>query len=190
MENFRDILHDNEKIIDVVPASRKGFVWKRVYPALIVFFVITLIFTLVAIFCPYRVVDKGFFGEEARGMKSWVVFAVSGPLLFIVIVTLILSIIESRKYFICLTNNRLIIKKGIFATNYIYYAIDKVSGNITINCNQSIFDNKKESACALMITIELLPAGHGKLVIYTSSLKNGFEFSKKVDKQIKNNSMI
>ena len=188
---FKNILNENEKVVDSTCANKKSFVMKRVLFPAILFVVITTILTIVAICNPRYYVKgtyNGFFTTPGHyeGFPLWVLFLISGILLTILLVVWIISHKASKNYFVCLTNERLIIRHGAFTTDYTYYAIDKVSGNITINCNQSIFDNK-DNSCAISLKIELLPVGHGELFICTPSLINGYEFSKKIDKQIKTN---
>ncbi len=190
-EKFKNILHEDETVVDSTCADKKSFVLKRVSISAILFAVVTIFLTIVAIRNPGHYVGGTGTGVYAKpghyeGFPLWVLFLVSGILLTTLIINIIMSTKASENYFICLTNKRIIVRHGIFTTNYTYYAIDKVSGNITINCNQSIFNNK-DNICSLRIEIELLPVGHSNLLILTPSIIDGCEFSKKIDKQIKNN---
>lgn len=93
-----------------------------------------------------------------------------------------------KNYYVCLTNKRLIIRYGIFTNNFNYYSIENVSGNITTVCKQSIFDKDNENNCAVYCKIELLPVGHEQLMIFTSNLVDGYNFSKLLEKVVKENS--
>ena len=42
----------------------------------------------------------------------------------------------------------------------------------------------------MIILIELLPVGHNEVGICTPSIVNGYEFSKKIEKQIKDNAKL
>lgn len=194
IDKFKDVLHENETVIDSTCANKKSFIMKKILKPAILFAIVTIILTIVAICNPRHYVE----GIETElwtkpghyeGFSLWVLFLVSGILFAFLLVYLLVSIKESKNYFICLTNERIIMRHGAFTTDYTYYAIDKVSGNITINCNQSIFD-KPANNCAINIKIELLPVGHGELLIYTPSVVNGYEFSKKIDKQVKDNAKL
>lgn len=198
MENenkFKNVLHEDEKIVVATSANKKSYVLKRVLAPLIVFLVVTTILTIVAILNPVHFVnDKYYYKGEwldgyYAGFPLWVLYLVSGSILAVLLLVLLISCMASKNYYICLTDKRIITRHGAFTTDYTYYAIDKVSGNITINCNQSIFDKSKNS-CALYIKVELLPVGHSDLQIWTPSLIEGYDFSKKVDKQIKNNAKL
>ncbi|MGN0960905.1 MAG: PH domain-containing protein [Christensenellales bacterium] len=194
IDKFRNILHENEKVIDSASANKKSFIVKRILIPAILFAVVTIILTIVAICNPRHYVEGTVVGTWAKpgyyeGFPLWVLFLVSGILLTILLLVWFISNKASKNYFICLTNKRIIIRHGAFTTDYTYYAIDKVSGNITISCNQSIFD-KQDNNCAMNIEIELLPVGHGKLLIWTPSIVNGYEFSKKIDKQVRDNAKL
>lgn len=194
VDKFKNILHENEKVIESTCANKKSFITKRVIFPIILFSVVTIILTIVAICNPRHYVERSGNGIWSKpghyeGFPLWVLFLVSGILLAIVLLVWLISNKAAKNYFICLTNERIIIRHGAFTTDYTYYAIDNVSGNITINCNQSIFD-QNDANCAMMINIELLPVGHSELFIFTPSIVNGYEFSKKIDKQIKNNAKL
>ena len=156
---------------------------------MILFTVVTIVLTILAIVYPRQHVQSaGYFERPGYvGLPLWVLFLVSGILLAILLVVWLLSHKASKNYYICLTDKRIIIRHGVFTTNYKYYAIDKVSGNITINCQQSIFE-RNTNCCALYLEIELLPVGHTGLRIWLPSIVDGYEFSKKIDAQIKENS--
>ena len=196
VNKFKNVLHEGEEIIDVTSASKGSYIKKRILFPLILFFVVTIIMAIIAITNPREYVDPvilhGYVlheGYYAGGFPLWIVFLVSGIFLFILLLVAGISYRASQNYFICLTDKRIITRHGSFSTDYTYYAIEKVSGNIKINCDQSVFD-QKESDCSLQINIELLPVGHGELVIFTPSLVNGYEFSKKIDSQIKANAEL
>ena len=193
IEKFKNVLHEDEKVVDATTANKKTFIQKRILFPLILFILVTTILTIVAILNPHQYIeeiDSLWVNKHGHyvGLPLWVVFLVSGLLLLILLITWIMAYKSSNNYFICLTNKRIIVRRGIFTTDYTYYAIDNVSGNITINCDQSIFDKKIENACSLFLTIELLPVGHGELRLYTPSVLNGYSFAKNIDKQIKENS--
>lgn len=186
IDKFKNILHDNENVVDVACANKKSFIIKRVLFPAILFVVAIIVLTIVANCIPER---RDYLGYYRSGFPLWVLFLVSGVLLIILLIILAILYKASKNYFICLTNERIIIRHGIFTTDYTYYAIDKVSGNITIDCRQSIFD-RREDTCALNLKIELLPVGHDHLSIFTPSIVNGYEFSKKIDKQVKDNAKL
>ena len=194
LNKIKEILHEAEIIIGTATASRKSYIVKRIIIPLLLFLVVTAILTVVAILNPRHYVedDMGFFGTKGHyeGFNIWVLFLVSGVLLAIFATTLVISVKSSRNYLICLTDKRIIVKHGAFTTNFTYYSIENVSGNITIVCNQSIFDNKETKDCSLSLNIELLPVGHSGLTIWTPSIINGYEFSKIIDAQIKENSKL
>lgn len=194
INKFKNILHENEEVVASVCANKKSYIMKRVLFPAILFALVTIILTIVAIYNPYHYVKGTGSGIWAtpgyyEGFPLWILYLVSGVLLTVLLLVWFISSKASKNYFICLTNERIIIRHGAFTTDYTYYAIDKVSGNITINCNQSIFD-KQDNNCALDIKIELLPVGHGELLIWTPSIVDGYEFSKKIDKQIKENAKL
>lgn len=131
----------------------------------------------------------GIVGLICHSEGVWILFAISSILLATILIHCLISSKASKNYFVCLTDKRIIIRHGAFTTDYTYYAIDKVSGNITITCNQSIFERQNED-CALGIKIELLPVGHSNLHLWTPSLVNGYNLSKKIDKQVKANAKL
>ena len=194
LDKFKDVLHEDEKIVDSSCVNKKTFILKSILIPLALFFVVTIILILVAIINPVHYVEEKIVGSSPipipghfEGFPWWVVFLVSGILLVVVLLICLFAYKLAKNYYICLTNKRIITRHGLFTTNYSYYAIDNVSGNITTKCIQSIFE-KNEKSCSLSINIELLPVGHGKLDILTPSIMNGFEFSKNIDKIIKINS--
>ena len=191
IEKFQNILYEDEKVVDATFANKKSYVIKRVLAPFIVFLVVTIILTIIAAVFPRHYVEEttGFWAEPAHyeGFPLWVLFLVSGILLCVVLLVGFIAYKSAKNYHVCLTNKRIIIRHGAFTTDYTFLAIDKVSGNITIRCNQSIFDKKNSSICALIVQIELLPVGHSGLIIATPSIIDGYEFSKKIDKQVKEN---
>lgn len=188
-DKFKNILHEDENVVDTACANRKSFVLKRILIPTLLFLVLTIVLTIVAVTNPRHYVDGNSYWRDSghyEGFPSFVVFIVSGVLLFVDLIVFVISLYASKNYFICLTDKRIIVRHGAFTTNYTYYAIDNVSGNITIRCNQSIFDRNSDN-CSLCVQIELLPVGHSGVLVWTPSIVNGHEFSKKIDKQVKVN---
>lgn len=174
-EKFKNVLNDDEKIVAVTNAT-KAYATKRTVP----FIVVTILSTIL-------------FGGLALGLGHqgfpWIVPVVI--ILFFTTLTIVLNCLFKRgqqNYYACLTNKRVIIKHGIFNNNFNYYSIENVSGNITINCMQSIFDENRDNDCAILAKIELLPVGHEQLLICTSNLANGYNFAKQLENVVKENS--
>ena len=191
-DKFKTVLYEDEKVIASASASKKSFILRQILAPAIIFLVATLALTIVAIVCPRRFVpsDGSFWSRDHyAGMPLWVLFLVSGVLLAIFGLVFFLSYKSANNYYIALTEKRIIIRRGALTTDFSYLAIDKVSGNIQITCNQSIFD-RNENNCALYISIELLPVGHRGISIATPPIVDGYNFSMAIDKQVKENAKL
>lgn len=174
-DKFKNVLNDDEKITKVT-TTNNVYSFKRTLPFIILTVIITILFGGLAIGLSY----EGF---------PWIVSIIL-IVLFIIITIVFYSMFKKgqKNYYVCLTNKRIIIRYGIFTNNFNYYSIENVSGNITTVCKQSIFDKENENNCAIYCNIELLPVGHGQLMIFTSNLVDGYNFSKLLEKVVKENS--
>ena len=170
-EKFKSILKENEKVIFVTNATKAN-----IYPLSIFIFVISFIL-FGALFIPISILFN----------LCWLNAIYVLLVLFNVAVTITFRMKFVRNYFICLTDKRVIIRKGIFTTDYEKFSIENVSGNIEVKTNQSVFDRANEGACDIHADIELLPVGHGKLNIWTSNINNGLKFSELLEEVVKNN---
>ena len=179
-EKFKNVLHDDEKILYVTKAS-KGAIWNALSILVLTVYSIFLIFGST----PFILMASGEFASTTAGAIGLIVIA---SLLLLFWILYILMMLKYRKnYYIALTDTRIIERKGIININYTSYDIINVSGNITIEQKRTIFDRKNENACSLYMKIELLPVGHNELNIYTAFVENGYELSKIIEKQVKAN---
>ena len=177
-EKFKSILKENEKVIFVTNAT-----YGSVYSAAIGWGILALIF-----FGMFLGVSPVFISEGKS--NNLLALRIILPLVMTA-VTVLLFVLLKRKYlknyFICLTNERVIVRTGLFTINFEKYIISKVSGNIEISTIQLFFDRKNETSCRVGAHIELLPVGHGTIGIRTESLNNGLKFSELLEKIVKEN---
>lgn len=186
MENkFSNILTENEKVIAVTNTT-KSYALKRCFVTLMIALFFAVLFTTLSLALPWREV-KTHWGPEMRGFPWIVAVIVPGVFLLITITIYTISKLGEKNYFLCVTDKRILIRHGCFTNSYLQYSIENVSGNVSIACQQSIFDRKDENACNLHLNIELLPVGHGHLSIYTACLNNGYEMAKQIEKVVKDN---
>ena len=177
-EKFKSILKENEKVVFVTNAT-----FGSVYSSAIGWGILALIFFGMFLgFLPLEISE----GNLNNLLALWIIL----PLVLTAVTVLLIILIGKKflkNYYVCLTNERVIIRKGLFTVNFDKYSISKVSGNIEVNTKQLLFDRKNETSCRVFATIELLPVGHGKIYISTESLNNGLKFSELLEKTVKEN---
>ena len=188
-EKFTNILNDNEKVIAVTNATKSYALKKSITTFIIGLFFLALFGTL-SIALPWREIENPTYFHPEGSMVGfpWIVAVIVPGVFFIVTLTIyIVAKFGENNYFVCLTDKRILIRYGCFTNSYHQYSIENVSGNIEINCNQSIFDRRNEKACNIRLAIELLPVGHGKLTVWTAAVNNGYELAKQIEKVVKDN---
>ncbi len=191
-DKFEKVLNDNEKIITTSKATKRTFILKKIIvPAILTTFV-TVLFSILAATLPYKYVGKGWYGDSytTTGYIGFPWFAIligGGVLLLITLFVLFCAIKGSNNYYACLTNERVIIRYGAFATKYVNYSIEKVSGNMSIHCAKSIFDSNNENACRVSAFIELWPVGHSHINLGIQTIDDGYDFAKTLEATVKAN---
>ena len=190
---FEKILEENEKIISIDSASSKPYVWKRMLIPMILSLIATLVLTIISIANPWKEITETqwWTGNEVvtghTGFPWFVTLIVLVGLVLLLSGLYVLLKKAQSNYFVCLTEKRIIIRKGMFKIDYNSYNLENVSGNIVCNCSRSVFDNQ-ENSCSIFCTIELLPVGHNKLFISFPSLNNGYDFAKSLENIVHSNS--
>ena len=186
MENkFTNILNENEKVVAVTNAT-KTYALKRCFVTLMLTLFFAVLFTTLSVALPWREVQTHW-GPEMHGFPWIVAVIVPGVFLLITLTIFIICKSGEKNYFVCVTDKRILIRHGCFTNSYTQYSIENVSGNISVACNQSIFDRRNEKSAGLIIDIELLPVGHSRLTIWTAALNNGYEMAKQIEKVVKEN---
>ena len=176
---FKKVLREDETPIITAKGMAKPYVLKRIGIPFIIFAFFTTLFTILAVALPYRPASEDNFFAEGFPPIVTIIFACVTFGIFLI--ALILSIIGSKKYYVCLTSKRVIIRSGVFNVSYTNHAIEKVSGNISVRCGKSILDNSDENSCSVACRIELMPVGHGSINIFTASIDKGYEFAKQLE---------
>lgn len=191
-DKFEKVLNNNEKIITTSKATKRTFILKKIIvPAILTAFV-TILFSILAATLPYKYVGKGWYGDSytTTGYIGFPWFAIligGGILLLITLFVLYCAIKGSKNYYACITNERVIIRYGTFATKYTNYSIEKVSGNISTHCAKSVFDSYNENACSITASIELMPVGHSRVNLFIKTLDDGYDFAKTLEETVKAN---
>jgi len=144
-ENFKNILIEDEEIISVTQAYKKGYRLNRTF--------VNVLLTACVVIWPVVIY-----------ILSW-------------IPNYIYQHASAKKYFVCLTNKRLIVKKGVWTTNYDIYALNNLSN---IYNKQTIFDN--ENSCSIVCELKSASVNDHTPSFKIYSIQNGFEFSKLIQK--------
>ena len=173
-EDFKDILQKDENIL----FSAKGCAKTRAIIAGLPFYVIGTIFLVVFIIILTTVL-----GNDP---VEFCMLIFPGILYLIGAIFTICANADGKHYEVVLTQKRVIVKHGILTTNFRTFSIERVTGNITMNCNQSVF-NRHDNAVSLNIRIELYPVGHNNVYIYCPPVYDGREMANKIEEVVKEN---
>lgn len=123
-----------------------------------------------------------------RAMALWGLFPMFLPFMLLALTiflpfTIMLINKAADNSFLCVTNKQVVLRKGIFATDYVRMAMSAV-GNIEVNAN--IFDSKTAPESASLLCYSKTPAvskeGNSWPTIYVKNLINAHEAYKVISK--------